>query len=183
MNFDPFIDRVILREGDFVDHPSDRGGPTRWGITEARARDEGYMGPMRDLPQDLARRIYKMRYITTPRFDLVAPLSEPIAAELIDSGINMGPSVPSLYLQRWLNGFNSRGSKYADIFVDGRVGKHTIDALAAFLKWRGKEGEAVMLAALNGLQASDYLGMAENRETQEDFLYGWVRGRVLERAM
>lgn len=26
------ITDVIHREGDYVNHPSDRGGPTRWGI-------------------------------------------------------------------------------------------------------------------------------------------------------
>jgi|GEM_PF-4548155 len=27
------IDRLIDREGGFVDHPADRGGPTKYGIT------------------------------------------------------------------------------------------------------------------------------------------------------
>ena len=28
-----FIDRIIVREGGFVDHPDDRGGPTKYGIS------------------------------------------------------------------------------------------------------------------------------------------------------
>jgi len=30
---DTLIDKVIALEGDYSDHPADRGGPTRWGIT------------------------------------------------------------------------------------------------------------------------------------------------------
>jgi len=35
------IDRVIGVEGGYADHPADRGGPTRWGITQAVARAYG----------------------------------------------------------------------------------------------------------------------------------------------
>ena len=48
---DALIDAVIDREGRYVNHPADRGGPTCWGITQAVARAEGYAGSMRDLPR------------------------------------------------------------------------------------------------------------------------------------
>ena len=38
------IDALIEREGAYSDHPADRGGPTRWGITEQVARAYGYYG-------------------------------------------------------------------------------------------------------------------------------------------
>jgi lysozyme family protein len=40
------IDALIDREGGYVNHPADRGGPTRYGITEAVARAHGYAGAM-----------------------------------------------------------------------------------------------------------------------------------------
>src|SRR4051812_11797343 len=46
------IEALIDREGGYVDHPADKGGPTCFGITEAVARAQGYSGPMRQLPRD-----------------------------------------------------------------------------------------------------------------------------------
>jgi len=31
-DIDQLIEDVIEREWDYVDHPADRGGPTRWGL-------------------------------------------------------------------------------------------------------------------------------------------------------
>lgn len=179
MDTKTFIDSIIKAEGGYVDHPSDRGGPTMYGITQAVARANGYAGAMRDMPEALARSIYERRYIVEPGFQRVAELSEPIAHEMIDTGVNMGVSVPGPWLQRWLNVFNARGSKYADVFVDGRIGPVTLDALQSFLRWRGAEGAQVMVVALNVLQGGRYLEIAEKTQTQEDFIYGWVRNRVM----
>ena len=44
------IDGVISREGGYADQSADRGGATRWGITEAVARAHGYRGDMRAFP-------------------------------------------------------------------------------------------------------------------------------------
>ncbi|HSV48369.1 MAG TPA: glycosyl hydrolase 108 family protein [Ramlibacter sp.] len=182
MNFEHIIDRVIAREQGFVNHPSDRGGPTCWGITQAVARENGYDGPMQDLPVSLAREIYRKRYIVRPGFDKVALVSSEIAEEMIDTGVNMHPGRAGEFLQRCLNGFNKRGSQYADVFVDGQVGKVTLDALRKYVRFRGAEGVQVMVCALNVQQGGRYFDIAENNESQEDFLYGWIRTRVLQGA-
>lgn len=178
MNFEPFIDAILANERGFVDHPSDRGGPTNFGITEAVARQNNYVGEMSEMPESFAREVYRKRYIVAPKFDRVALVSCKIAAELIDTGVNMGPARACEMLQRWLNGFNARGSRYADLFVDGRIGDVTLDALSKFLRWRGSEGEHVMVTALNCTQGVRYLEIAERDASQEDFLYGWMRTRV-----
>ena len=49
-DIDQLIDELIAREGGYTNHPADRGGPTRYGITEAVARAHGYDGPMALLP-------------------------------------------------------------------------------------------------------------------------------------
>lgn len=180
MNFDQILDGILQREQGYVDHPSDRGGPTTWGITQTVARMNGYAGDMRQMPVEFAREVYRRRYITAPAFDRVWGISNAVGAELIDTGVNMGPAVPSIFFQRWLNGFNLRGKAYPDLFVDGRIGAATLQAFTSYLRFRGREGEAVMVSALNAVQGSRYLDLAEANETQEDFLYGWLRARVMQ---
>ena len=66
---------------------------TRYGITEAVARAHGYSGPMARLPRDEAAAIYRRLYWLRPRFDQVAERAPRVAAELFDTGANMGPAV------------------------------------------------------------------------------------------
>lgn len=172
------LEALIEREGGFVDHPDDKGGPTCWGITEAVARSEGYVGDMRALPRAVARAIYARRYWDRPNFDAVAALSPALAAELFDTGVNMGPTVPSAWLQRWLNALNRQGHDYRDIAVDGVIGAATLGALQAYLRLRGPEGERVMVRALNCSQGARYLELTEARVKNESFLFGWMRTRV-----
>lgn len=173
------IDDIIRVEGGYVNHPEDKGGETKYGITEMVARANGYTGPMVNMPRTLAEQIYRKRYVETPQFDKVLAVSEPIGVEMIDTGVNMGPSRPTEFLQRWLNGFNAGASGYQDLFVDGRIGPVTLDALKQYLRRRGREGERVLLTALNCSQGARYLSISEGNVTQRAFLYGWVRARVL----
>jgi lysozyme family protein len=188
VSVDSIIDDVIRREGGYVNHASDRGGPTNWGIT-ARALGEwrgigraASAEEVNDLTVGEAKVIYMDRYVYRPGFDTVAALSERVGDEVIDSGVNFGPSVPSVWLQRWLNGLNRQGRDYPDLVVDGRVGPATSAALRAYLKIRGARGEAVLVAGLNGSQAARYLELVEARSPNEDFLFGWISSRVLAHA-
>lgn len=108
----------------------------------------------------------------------MAALSPDIAAELCDTGVNMGPTVASKMLQRWLNVFNLRGKLYPDMDADGRIGPRTLNALRAYMKNRGRDGELVLLTALNCTQGDRYLELAEKREANESFVYGWMKERV-----
>jgi lysozyme family protein len=190
MNFENVIDRVLdaeapnWRTGDpgYTDDPNDRGGATAYGITVAVARKNGYFGDMRELPLTLARSIYRNRYVVEPSFDKVALIDADVAAELIDTGVNCGPSRPAEFFQRWLNAFNDAGSHYADVFVDGRIGEVTLSSFRAFRRWRGEEGGKVMVCALNSLQGARYLELAENDTSQRKYAYGWIRARVMQPA-
>ena len=57
MPFDDAFDKVLAKEGGFTNDQRDRGGATRFGITESLARSRGYTGDMALLPIDLARDI------------------------------------------------------------------------------------------------------------------------------
>ena len=178
---DGLIEALIEREGGYVADRADSGGATRYGITEAVARANGYRGSMRELPRDEAAAIYRRLYWLRPRLDEVARRSGPVAAELFDTGVNMGPAVAVTFLQRALTALNRNGKDYADLVPDGRIGAQTLAALDAFLKLRGQSsGETVLLRALEALQGERYLRLAERRPANEAFLYGWLANRIGE---
>lgn len=181
MSVPKIIDAAIEREGGskFTDHPSDKGGPTRWGITEKVARAHGYAGDMRDLPRGFAVAVYTKTYVNGPGFGKVLEVSELIGEELVDTGINMGPGLPGPWLQRILNVLNQQQRTFPDLVVDGDIGPATISALRTVIKQRGADGVTVILRMLNGFQVVRYIELAEGREKNEDFLYGWVFNRVV----
>ena len=178
-NVGQLVEQLIEREGGFVDHPADRGGATNFGITEAVARAHGYGGPMSLLPRDQASAIYTRLYWLRPRFSEVARRTPRIAAELFDTGANMGPGVAATFLQRSLTALNRNAKDYPDLVPDGRVGPATLAALDRFLDVRGATaGETVLLKALEALQGERYLRLAEKRPANEAFLYGWLANRI-----
>jgi lysozyme family protein len=164
----------------YGNNPNDAGGETKYGITKATAKANGYTGDMHELPMALAFNIYLNRYWYDPGFHNVYSISPMLSFELFDSGVNFGTAKPVTWLQSWLNGFNNRGAIYPDLHIDAKIGKVTLDALKSFLQKRGPEGEQVLFMALNCSQAARYLELAEIRPANEDFLYGWVKNRVVQ---
>lgn len=180
MHIDALVEAVIDREGDYVDHPADRGGATRWGISVAVARAHGYQGAMRSLPREEAAAIYRRTYWSRPGFAAVASRAPALAAALFDTGVNMGTAVAARFLQRALNALNRGASDYPDVAVDGAVGPRTMAALDGFLARRGPRGETVLLKAIDALQGERYAALAERRPANEAFLYGWLANRIGE---
>jgi len=117
MNFDQAFDILLKHEGGFSDHAADPGGKTRFGITEAVAREVGYRGDMRELPLDLAKRIYKDRYWDAVRAE---ELPEAIRYAVFDAAVNSGPSQAIRWLQRAVG-----------VRDDGVIGPQTIAAVRA----------------------------------------------------
>jgi len=118
-----FITDILKAEGGYTDHPDDWGGPTNFGITRATLSWWlGHLATIEDVQSltiDRARKIYQALYVEAPGFDkLTAP--EYLKAQLIDYGVNSGPSLAISKLQTILG-----------IQADGIIGPLTIAALAA----------------------------------------------------
>lgn len=179
MTIDEMIDGILEREGGYVNHPSDPGGATNWGITQAVARANGYQGHMRDLPKATARAIYRREYVEKPGFLGVAEIDPIVAEELIDSGVNAGQSRAKLWFQQALNVLNRRGADYPDIVEDGAIGKGTLGAFQALRRKRGEvTARRLMMRALNGLQFMHYYNLSKGGTKFEDFMVGWVDSRI-----
>lgn len=172
------INNIIRIEGEYVNDPSDSGDETNFGITVAVARNYGYKGDMRYLPRSLAFEIYSNIYWDSLSLTVVEQISPRIARELADTGVNMGVKRSALFFQRCLNVLNLLQKAYADIKVDGLIGSKTIDALRTLARYRGKEGMIVLYKMLNSLQGEKYVSLAEAREKDERFIYGWFTHRI-----
>ncbi len=178
VNFETIMKRLLNIEGEFSDHPSDSGGKTRWGITKAVARANGYTGKMQDLPIETAMHIYRTQYWDLMRLD---DMHYSVAYEMMDIGINMGISRAGRFFQCTLNVFNQKGKWYSDIVEDGIIGPMTIAAMRRYVQKRGGEGIKVLAAALNAVQGSEYIDLAATYEKNEDFVYGWLLQRVADK--
>ena len=117
MNFDAAFDLLLKHEGGYSDHAADPGGKTRFGITEAVAREVGYRGDMRELPLDLAKRIYKDRYWDTVKAEQLPPA---VRYVVFDAAVNSGPGQSAKWLQRALG-----------VADDGVIGPKTLAAANA----------------------------------------------------
>lgn len=175
---DRIINDIIEREGGYSNDSQDSGGETNWGITINVARRYGYTGRMRDMSRETAFNIYSSRYWHKLNLDAVEEMSAKIAEEMADTGVNMGTGRAGEYLQRSLNVLNKKGTLYRDLQVDGKIGRNSLIALEQLLKIRGRRGENVLYKMLNSLQGAFYIRLAERREKDERFIFGWFNNRV-----
>lgn len=105
MNFDTAFHKLLGHEGGYVDHPSDPGGATTWGVTQAVARANGYTGHMRDFPVDIAKAIYWRQYWVPIKADDLPPA---IRYAVFDAAVNSGANQAVKWLQRAI-GVNDDG--------------------------------------------------------------------------
>lgn len=166
------IDKVIAIAGGYSDHPMDRGGPTRWDVTETVARAHRYRGDVRHFRQNEAAAIYRCKYWHRPGFDRVGQYARYLAGELFDTGINKGSGIATGSLQPARNALNRNGGHYSDIAADRQIGDQTRAALETFRHRRGSRGEAVPLKAVEAVQDERYIKLAARRPANEAFQYG-----------
>lgn len=161
-------------EGGFSDHPADPGGATNHGITERVARENGYEGDMRELPQARAEQIYASRYVQIPQFDRIVARSPAAGHKLVDIGVNTGQARAARWLQEALNQLSRGGRDYPRVDVDGQIGPQTLAAYQALERKRGRvKACELVIKLLEAQQGAHYM-----RLEKPDFVVGWVDHRL-----
>ncbi|EFD5177270.1 hypothetical protein F0C55_06775 [Escherichia coli] len=176
-------------EGGYVDDPDDSGKCTNHGITQALADQYkttlktkfGWNGNMRNLTTEMAFFIYKAHFWDKMKLDEVMKRSVFLADRLFDLGINAGKSVAVKNLQRYLNVMNNRQTYWKDIDADGAMGPKSLAALDAYIAKRGATGKDYLIDAMLDMQSTYYIELAERREKDEKFIYGWQARKRRER--
>lgn len=129
MNTTEIITEILRAEGwpKYTDRVSDRGGPTKGGITLATLSK--YRGrtctaeDVKALTETEVRQIYAKMYIADPGYDGIADAA--LKGLVVDSGVLFGPDDASPWLQQ------AAVAAGAAIKVDGAVGSRTIAAVNA----------------------------------------------------
>lgn len=157
---------IVLIEGGYVDHPDDRGGATKYGVTQATLSD--YLGrpatkeDVKNLTPETAVDIFLGRYYRAPGINGLPSRIQPV---VFDMSVNHGPWNAVRMVQQVLNlaGFTCD--------VDGRIGPET----------RRKASEAdkamrgFLVNAICERRVEFYHAIVERRPSQKVFLRGWLR--------
>lgn len=157
-NFKKALNYVLLFEGGYSNHKHDKGGATNYGITEKVARDNGYLGSMKNIPIEKVEEIYFNNYYKNNNID---KLPNVLAFSVFDFAVNGGVKRASLTLQKAIN---KAGIKIA---VDGIIGAETLEAI-------NKLSLKVILKAFHDEQKAFYFRIVNNNKSQVVFLKGWL---------
>ena len=161
VSIESMIDALIAREGGYVNHPADRGGPTNYGIT--RQTLAAWRGrsvttdEVKCLTRSEAAEIYRASYYFGPGIDSLPPA---IQAHVFDIGVNSGPRTSIRLLQRALSRCG------ACLKEDGLLGPVTRAAAAAY-------SASDINRELVSVRLRFYDDIVANDPKQRAFIDGW----------
>ncbi|MDA2936845.1 hypothetical protein MYX75_01095 [Acidobacteria bacterium AH-259-A15] len=157
--FDYAFQKTNALEGGYVDHPKDRGGRTKFGISQRSYPDED----VANLTVERAKFLAKRDYWDRLRLDRI--LDDEVSAEIYDTAFNMGPGTAVKIAQRAVNYFGET------LKVDGIIGPKTNGAIN---RWCLRDARS-LLKALNGVQFMHFLAIVEGNPDQAVFSRGWLK--------
>lgn len=159
------LDEVIKKEGGYVNHPADKGGPTNFGITLAvltvHRGKKCTADDVKAMSEDEARDIYEDMYYLKPKINLLPDALEP---QVFDIAVNSGPGRAIKMLQQVLNlaGF--------ECSVDGDIGPKTVHAAQLGYEAMGP----YLVNALSEAREAFYQNIVARNPSQKVFLRGWI---------
>lgn len=149
------IDKVLQREGGYINDPHDKGGETNFGISKRAFPNVD----IKNLTADDARAIYKDNYWDRVKGDKIE--SQIIAGEVFDMAVNAGVRTSSKMAQSIIG-----------TLADGVIGSKTLEVLNSV------DDEKFVLA-FKLSRVARYTSIANKNPTQRKFLRGWIN-RVME---
>ncbi len=155
MEFKDLIDGILNREGGYVDHPSDPGGETKYGIAKRSHPKED----IKNLTKERATEIYESKYWTPSR---ASSLPGSLKETYFDMVVNMGQRRAVKILQE---ACNSKGCK---LVVDGLIGRNTI-----------RESKKIDDSRVKVYRILFYTDLINRKPKLADFIVGWIR-RAME---
>jgi lysozyme family protein len=158
MNFDDAIRPLLAREGGYVNHPDDRGGPTNFGVTQAvlteyLARQGKSWQDVKNLSENDASRIYFTQYWLPAKCHEVPPGVRGIH---FDAAVNHGVGRAIRMLQ-----------EAAGVTPDGMVGPKTLAAL-------GVVSPELLKSRYVSVRYRFYGRIIQRDRSQLSFIAGWM---------
>ena len=146
-------------EGVSSDHPDDRGGKTKYGISQRAFPDLD----IENLTQDEAKQIFREKYWEGPGFDRIP--DDVLAVKTFDHGVNLGPGAAGKLLQRALNDVSPTEEP---LVTDGKIGPKSLARMT-------RVPDEELLDAFVKRIKKRYGDIVENDPTQAKFLRTWIR--------
>lgn len=146
MTFDQAFEKLLGHEGGFVDHPTDPGGRTKYGISQRAYPGED----IPDLTVERAKFLYRRDYWGPAGCDAVP---DAVKFDLFDMAVNSGVRTAIKMLQRAVSETD-----------DGVIGPRTLQAIQSMPAPR-------LVARFNGLRLEFMAGLT----TWPAFGRGWAR--------
>lgn len=154
---------VLMHEGShFTDIPEDRGGPTKYGVTQealSKYRNKPVSAEdVKNLTEAEAAEVFRMNYWNKMNLDLVKRRN--IALLIMDMGVLRGVgSVKDVQKILVSMGHN--------VVIDGRMGPKTAEALNQVNEWQ------FCRAYLQRCQ-KHFASIVAQNQTQRKFIMGWI---------
>lgn len=169
--FNAAMSHILNVEGrKYTNHPADKGGPTKFGITlntlkawrgSATAKD------VENLTEDEATQIYKARYWDKMNLGFVS--NQKVAMALMDQGVNRGYKTAIIMAQVMMN-----SQSRTNLAVDGVLGPKTANAIQLL-------NEEFFVREYIQAAQHGYVDIVKRKPDQMVFLSGWMnRTHILQ---